>query len=157
MDKSELKSKVRAVFDAVAHELCLVSRREQDVSNTVFEIQYFSPDVGIEVSVDMADFFIYLLIGKPDVQGLPASYYDDRGCRCKLYVQEALKMLGVDVRTVTRQLHLLGGDVGNCDEMLQVLRGLLKSNWSLLIRHVDRWFDKKGPTATTGETVNGCA
>ena len=92
-----------------------------------------SKDIGLELNVDLADFFIYALLFRPAKGGIAVGYYDVSGRRQQIYVQEALSKMGIDVQDITKKLQQMGGDYRNCHDMLDLLKHMIESNWSTLV------------------------
>jgi len=140
MEVDEIKLIIRSIFDPIARKIGLEGPYEEVHSNFSFSFGYFSNDVGIEVRVDMSDFFIYLLLFKTRQKKIPIGYKDHTGHRQKLYFQEALKELSLGGETETKELQRLGGDFRNCEKMASLLANLLKEKWSLVVSQKTKLF-----------------
>jgi hypothetical protein len=140
METRDIKRQIRNVFDPLAQKFGLLGFCESNLSNTGFSIAYFCCEMGLELNVDLSDFFIYALLYKPSGQEIPVGYEDASGNRQKIYLQEALKELAIDVGKAKRRLQQLGGDYQNCSEMLTILQRLVEENWHQLISERHRWF-----------------
>jgi hypothetical protein len=140
MDISELKQQVRSVFDPLANRLGLIGPTEASIISTEFDLSYSTQTLGLEITVDMSDFFIYALIYRPQGIFPPIGYDDEQGKRHKLYLQQALKELGIDTTRETRALQKLSGNIQNRYEMAGILAQLLERNWPLLLSNQARWF-----------------
>lgn len=134
--KSQIDGSLRPLADRLGLHTLLESKR----SHTVFSIAFASEDLGLELNVDLADFFIYALLFKPSGGEVPVGNQDASGNRQKIYVQEALKQLGVDISGATQKLQQLGGDHRNCSEMLALIRELVEDHWAVLEAERLRWF-----------------
>lgn len=140
MTTDEIKIQIRDAFDPLAQKFGLSEYSECEQSNAAFSIAYMSDVIGIELNVDLSDFFIYALIFKSMGKIIPVGYEAELGCRQKIYIQEALKELAVDVGSTTKALQQLGGDYRNCAEMLEILKDIVEENWQLLVSEHHRWF-----------------
>ena len=96
MELKQIKRQIRSVFDPFLIKLGLYKLNESTLSHTQFSIAYYDDRIGIELSVDLSDFFIYALLFKPEENKVPIGYQDKYGDRKKLYFQEALKELSID-------------------------------------------------------------
>lgn len=128
----DIKSQIHELFDPLAEKLGLHTFFESEQSQTVFSIAFASDDLGLELNVDLADFFVYAMLFRPVGTVLPIGYQDSFGNRQKLYVQEALKELGVEIGDTTHRLQQLGGDRRNCSGMLVIIKEMVEVNWSAL-------------------------
>ncbi len=140
MEAAELLRQVRHVFDPLTERLGLGDPLEVRHSNTNFSIAYAGAEIGLEIDIDIGDFFIYALLFKPSVAGLPVGYRDAQGTRQKLYVQEALSELSFDCKAESLTLQRLGGDYRNCDEMASRLAILVEKNWPAIAARGVNWF-----------------
>lgn len=140
MQTSELKENVRDAFDPIARTYGLSGPIETSLATTEFHLGYSNERLGFEITVDLSDFFIYVLIFKPVGNQAPIGYEDESGKRRKLYLQQALKELAIDASKETRALQKLGGDYRNCDKMLAILAPLLWQYWPQISADPDRWF-----------------
>lgn len=112
------------------------------MSHTQLSIAYSDDRIGLELSIDLSDFFIYALIFKPVGDHVPVGYHDGSGRRHKLYLQQALKELSIDVSKETKRLQELSGNFKNCGEMVLVLSSLIHQYWASVSKQPDRWFQK---------------
>lgn len=135
-----IRSQIVELFGPLAKTLGLHTYMERKLSNTVFSIGYASGKLGIELNVDLADFFIYAILFKPAENEIPVSPHDSAGNKQKIYVQEALKELGVEISMPTQRLQQLGGDYRNCHEMLVVINDMIENYWENLETEQNRWF-----------------
>ncbi|WP_281184373.1 hypothetical protein [Trichlorobacter lovleyi] len=140
MEIVDIKQKVNKVFSPVMQKLGLHNFCESDRTTTLFSLAYFSEEVGLELSVDLSDFYIYVLLFKPDGKNIPIGYTDSAGHRQKIYLQEALKILSIDIESINKKLQKLGGNYQNCSEMLAILKVVVEENWELLVSERNRWF-----------------
>ena len=140
MEIQSIKTEIREIFDPIASMLGLHSYSECSRSNTEFSVAYLAEKVGLELNIDLSDFFIYALLIRPTGGDIPVGYQDDSGRRQKVYLQEALKEVGVDIQEITLKLQRMGGDCQNCSGMLAVLSELIKENWEVLVEERQRWF-----------------
>jgi hypothetical protein len=140
MTTDEIKIQINDIFSPLAQKLGLLGYTENDRSNTTFSIAYISAAIGIELNVDLSDFFIYALLFKPEGKTIPVGYESESGGRQKIYIQEALKVLSVDARSETQALQSLAGNYHNCAEILEILKNLIEKNWNTLISEHDRLF-----------------
>jgi|GEM_PF-4493556 len=140
MEIAEIKQQIRKVFDPLAIRLGLDGPIELSLSPTDAHLGYTSEAIGLEVVVDIGDFFIYALLFRPTGDGLPLGYNDETGKRQKLYIQQALKELSIDVSRETEGLQKLGGDYRNCQEMAEKLAHLVEHYWPDMSQNPARWF-----------------
>jgi hypothetical protein len=140
MEVSEVRKMMRKVFDPLATRLNLDGPIELSLTPTDVHLGYTTNAIGLEIEVETVDFFIYALIFRPSGHGLPLGYNDETGKRHKLYVQQALKELSIDVSRETRELQLLGGDYRNCQEMADKLARLIEHYWPAMSQNSTRWF-----------------
>ena len=145
MEISELKKQIREIFDPLAARLGLKGPVEFSLSSSDFHFGYSTEAIGVELTVDMSDFFIYALIYKPTGNCIPIGYNDQTGRRQKLYLQEALKDLSIQTNKETEALQKLAGDYLNCLKMTGILARLLEQNWPQLSSNSQRWFKTNTP------------
>jgi hypothetical protein len=145
MGIEDLKKIVRDQFDPVAQEFNL--RGPTEVNDPFFiSYYYFGDDVGLKVNVDMPDVAIFALVfrNKNDNADLGFGYFDDRGRRKLMYIDAALKELGLSDGGVTQQVRSLMRDHRNYPRMAEKLARLVRDNWrSIASQHEklfpDRW------------------
>ncbi len=111
METTELIRQVRHIFDPLSEKLEFGEPLEDRQNNTSFSVAYPGTEVGLQLFIDVSDFFIYALLFKPSVTGLPIGYRDDQGTRQKLYLQEALSELSIDGKAETLALQKLWGRI----------------------------------------------
>jgi hypothetical protein len=140
MEVSELKQEIRNVFDPLANKLGLTGPVDMSLASTDFNLSYSTQEIGLELTVDMGDFFIYALIFRPEGSAPPIGYHDENGRRQKMYLQNALEELKIDVSIETRALQKLGGNFENCDEMTRILARLVQQYWLQISSNTERWF-----------------
>jgi len=133
VEVQDIRTQIHAVLDPLFKRLGLLECFEYRQAETVFSILFQSKDIGLEVNVDLADFFIYTLLFKPKGSEIPD--YED-----EIYVQEALDQIGVDIKAVTQKLQQLGGDYRNCSKMLAIIKEIIEAHWSTLLAKRNRWF-----------------
>jgi len=148
MEIDEIKSILRSKFDPIAMRIGLEGPYEEVYGHSSFSFGYFSRDLGLEVRVDMSDFFIYVLVFRTQQNNIPIGYKDQAGHRQKLYFQEALKELSLGGQTETKELKRLGGDYRNCEKMASLLATLVEEKWSLVASQKSILF----PTASDQKT-----
>ena len=136
----DIMTQIHKVFDPLAQKLGLLRCLERRSSETVFSIAFQADDIGLELNVDLADFFVYALLYKPSGDEIPVGYEDRTGGTQKIYVQEALKQLDIKVAETTRVLQKMGGDYHNCSEMLASIKDMVELHWSSLTAEKTRWF-----------------
>jgi hypothetical protein len=143
VDTKDIISLVEGVFDPVASRLNLTGPIEQSISNTECSIAYMSADLGLEIQIDLGDFFLYSLLFRPTGKEIPTGYDNNAGQRRKIYVQHALESLGLNPSGATKSLQELGGKVANCEAMAKIIAGFVESNWSELERHKSLLFSRE--------------
>jgi len=136
----DIKRQIRDVFDPLAKNLGLQGPYESTLSHTQLSIAYCNDSIGIELSIDLSDFFIYALLYKPVGDQVPIGYQDRSGCRHKLYLQEALKELSIEFSKETKMLQKLGGNYKNCGEMALALSSFIGKHWESVNAQPGRWF-----------------
>lgn len=140
MEVSDLKKEVEAVFNPAAVKLNLAGPAESSLASTEFSLFYFGDSLGVQVSVDMSQFFIHVLLFRPEGGVLPIGYFDARGKTQKVYLQVGLKSLFINIERETRTLQKLGGDYRNCTTMAKLLADLVVRHWPQLLENAPRWF-----------------
>ena len=140
MEVSNIKQQVRDVFDPLAIRLGLNVFVELSQTSTNFHLGYANQRIGLEIEVEMLDFFIYGLLFRPCGSVLPIGYTDSDGKRQKLYVQQALKELSINTNQETHTIQKLGGDYRNCREMAEILARLIEQHWQELSNKPAQWF-----------------
>ena len=143
MEIIDIKKQIRQVFDPLANRLSLRGPIEMSLGATDLHFGYLTEAIGVEITVDMSDFFVYALIFRPEENTIPIGYNDSNGVRQKLYLQQALKELGIDVNKETLALQRLGGDWRNCDRMIEILAKLVDENWTQISLNPKRFFLKQ--------------
>ncbi len=106
--------------------------------NMSFSLGYFGDDLGLEVLVDMSDFFIYALVFRNRINEIPVGYVDEHGHRQEIYIQEASKDLRNFDDTISKQIQRLGGNYKNCRLMAALLAKLIEQGWPLIATHFER-------------------
>ena len=139
MEVAELKQEVRAVFDPLAIRFSLSGPTEASLATTEFSFGYVAHDLGIQIAVDMCDFFIYVLLFRPVGAEIPLGYTDANGRTQKLYLQQALKSLSINTEQETQALRKLAGNHLNCTAMATILARLLERHWPMLLANVEKW------------------
>lgn len=140
MKVEEIKKQIRDIFNPLAAKIGLIGPDEYVLSNTQLSFAYSCDKIGLELSIDLSDFFIYALLYKPSHEGIPKGYFDKKGVRQKLYFQEALKEISIDCIQETKELQKLGGNYKNCAEMALKLSNLIGQHWAIINSQHDRWF-----------------
>lgn len=143
MEVKDIKQQIRDVFDPLANKLGLLGPNESKLSHTQFALAYSDERIGIELSIDLSDFFIYALLFIPREDEVPIGYQDSSGYRQKLYLQEALKELSIDCAQETKRLQGLGGNYKNCEEMALELSHLIDKHWTIVYSQHNRWFGRQ--------------
>jgi hypothetical protein len=142
MEVSELKREVRAVFDPLATRLNLSGPTETSLATTEFSLGYIAHNLGIQVAVDMGQFFIHILLFRPVNGEMPVGYTGPDGKTQKLYLQQALKNLSIGTEKETQALRKLAGNHLNCTSMAKILAALVERHWPLLSTNGGKWFPK---------------
>ena len=140
MEITDIKKQIRQVFDPLANRLSLRGPIEMSLGSMDFHFGYLTEAIGIEIRVDMSDFFVYALVFRPEDNAIPIGYEDGNGVRQKLYLQKALKELGIDVNKETLALQRLGGDWRNCNKMTEILAKLVDEYWTQISMNSKRLF-----------------
>jgi len=136
----EVIERVRRHFDDVALGLGLRGPLLKR-ANTYFDLAYFHGEIGLEVLVELADFFIYALVFRSSSDGVvPAEYTDDGGRRQKMHVQHVLDHLGIPHDEEDARLKRLGGSYRNCDEMARCVADLVERAWPHLAARSEQLF-----------------
>ncbi len=129
MEVDEIKQQIRDIFDPLCQSIGLNGPIEVFPTHTEFLLGYTSDNIGVQVTVDLSSFFIFVLFFKPAKGTIPFGYQDETGKRQKIYLQEALTEMGIDCYKETKHLQSLGGDYQKCKIMADVLAKLIKTNW----------------------------
>jgi hypothetical protein len=140
MEITDIKQQVKEVFDPLAIRLGLNGPIELSLTPTNFHLGYTSHTIGLEIEVEMIDFFVYALLFRPNGNEIPLGYDDENGKRQKLYIQQALKELSIDVNRETHSIQKLGGDYRNCPQMAERLARLVGQYWPELSQNPALWF-----------------
>lgn len=142
MELEEIKQQIKDVFDPLSIRIGLFEIMDSALSYTQFSLFYFNDKIGIELSVDLIDFFIYALLFKPKEHKAPIGYQNKYGQRQKIYFQEALKKLSINCEKETKKLQRLGGNFKNCAEMALELSNLIDKYWPIIYSNHTKWFEK---------------
>jgi hypothetical protein len=134
MEIGDIEQQVKMVLDPMASRLGLRGPIRRVFTHTSLSIAYMSGDLGVEINIDLSDFFLFALLFKATGQEIPVGYEDENGRRQKVYLQHALERLGRDVTGATKVLQKLAGDYRNCESMARIISDLLEPNWPLLTR-----------------------
>ncbi len=134
MEIGDIEQQVKIVLDPMASRLGLRGPIRRVFTHTSLSIAYMSSDLGVEINIDLSDFFLYALLFKATGQEIPAGYEDENGRQQKVYLQHALERLGCDVTGATQALQKLAGDHRNCESMARIISDMLEPNWLLLTR-----------------------
>lgn len=138
MEVSELKQDVRNVFDPLAIRLNLSGLGEASSTTTEFSLGYVAQNLGVQITVDMSDFFIYALLFRPTGDTIPVGYTDASRKPQKLYLQQALKSLSVGTEQETRALRKLAGNHSNCTAMATIIAELIERHWTILLANAEK-------------------
>jgi hypothetical protein len=142
MEVAELKREVRDVFDPLAVRLNLSGPVETSMATTEFSLGYMGHTLGIQVSVDMSQFFIHVLLFRPSDDKIPIGYTDIDGRTQKVYLQQALKTVSISTEQETQALRKLAGNYMNCTSMAKILADLVEHHWPLISGNVTKWFSE---------------
>lgn len=142
MEVAELKRAVRAVFDPVATRLNLSGPVESSLATTEFSLGYMAHNLGIQIAVDMGQFFIHVLLFRPANDEIPVGYTGPDGNIQKIYLQQALKKLSINTEQETQTLRKCAGNHMNCTSMAKILADLLERHWPILSDNAEKWFPK---------------
>ncbi len=116
----ELVTYVRSHFDPVAGRLGLRGPNLEK-ANLFFKLNYECRPVAVEIVVAMNEFFAFVMLFDNDVK-------ERNGQPRKLYLQQALDKLRIPHAQEAQALRELGGDIGNCGAMSQILAQLLEGH-----------------------------
>ncbi len=111
--------------------------------NTYFSIAYIRDDLGIEIQVELMQFFIYVLLFKPCENKASIAYKDSLGITQKRHLQEILLQLSVITSPEIKEIQQLGENYRNCDALASKLSNLLRKNWENIMTHKKHLFPKK--------------
>jgi hypothetical protein len=142
MEIQNIREQVREVFDPLTKRLGLNGPIQSSQTSSSFHLGYTSKTIGLEIEVETLDFFIYALLYRPSGDILPVGYNDKTGKRQKLYIQQALKELAIDVSQETCVIQKLGGDYHNCRKVAEMLARLIEQHWQKLSQNSAQWFPK---------------
>lgn len=143
MEVAELKRAVRAVFDPVATRLNLSGPVESSLATTEFSLSYMTHNLGIQVAVDMSQFFIHVLLFRHANNEMPVGYTGPDGSIQKIYLQQALKKLSIGTEQETQALRKCAGNHRNCTSMAKILADLLERHWLVLSDNVQKWLPNR--------------
>lgn len=108
--------------------------------NISFSIAYIRDDLGVEIQVELSQFFIFVLLFKPCGNKVPIGYKDSLGITQKRYLQEILLQLSVITSLEIKEIQQLGKDYRNCDALASKLSNLLRKNWENIMVHKEHLF-----------------
>jgi hypothetical protein len=134
MEISDIVKLVRNEFDPVASKLGLGGPLVDD-SGRELSLAYFGEGIGLEIAVDMYEFFVFALVFRANGHSVPRGYEDDKGKRQKFYVQEVLSKLGLSNEGIDGRLQRMRGKWSNCTAMASALAELVEKNWSQIAKH----------------------
>lgn len=143
MENIEIVKQIKDVFDPIAKKLGMSELKTLQHTNTELSFGYLATDIGLEISIDLNYFFIFALIFKANSGEIPVGYEDKIGNLQKIYIQNALKKIGIDNSNETKELQKLGGNYLNCSAMVKILSKLFENNWSAIKSKADIIFSKK--------------
>ena len=140
MEVQDIKQQIREVFDPIVFGFGLTRTMEPSLTTTSFSLGYADKTLGLEIEVEMIEFFMFALLFRPRVESLPAGEFDEHARRQKMYLQQAMNELSIDVSSETKALQKLRGDYRNCRNMAQILARLISDHWTSLSQNAVRWF-----------------
>ncbi|HEY9161832.1 MAG TPA: hypothetical protein VIS94_12220 [Desulfomonilia bacterium] len=140
MESSEILNQVRVVFDPLAKSLGLQGPIVMALGYTTILVGYHNNAVGLEIEIDLSDFFLFALIYRSKENKIPIGYNDDKGLRQKIFIQDALKMLSIDIAKETKTLQKLGGDYHNCTQMAEILAKIISQYWNNIVTFAPQLF-----------------
>lgn len=140
MEVDELKQSIQDVFNPIANYFGLKGPIDTAKSNVSFSFAYESSSIGIEVDVEMIQFFIFVSLYCPVDGRLPKTYINSSGTKQRLHLQEALKILAINVDEDTQRLKNLGGKYQNSKEMALIQAQLLQKYWKQISSNTEKLF-----------------
>ncbi len=140
MDVEQAVQIAGSVFDPLAQRLRLRGPHRTSYSHSVVSLSYQTEGIGLEIEIDMFSFFMFVLLFRPQGDAPPVGYRDDRGRRQTLYLQEALRELGIDTAQEDDLLRQLKGNAGHCEAMATTLAAMVERTWEAVSASPSRWF-----------------
>lgn len=143
MNVEELKQAVAERFDFLVSDFGFRGPKVS-ASNMYFTLGYCAGEKCIDVQVELADFFIYVLPSKREGDEPVVGYTDERGRVQKRHLQDVLMQLSVMSEPEAAELGRLAGDYDNWDTISSKLARLLRDNLPLIIAEWERLFPVDG-------------
>ncbi|HQF10138.1 MAG TPA: hypothetical protein PLM53_17640 [Spirochaetota bacterium] len=140
MENIEITKIVKDIFEPIILNFGFKEIPPIQYHNSELGWGYLSGEFGIEIRIDLNYFFIFIMLFKTKDKKIPIGYKDDLGKTHKLYLQDALKKVGIDNKKEIKDLQRLGGNYKNCYEMAVILSQLLKNNWSTIQSNMNNIF-----------------
>lgn len=150
MENDDIIKLVRNIFNPLASRLGLQETSEITKHTTMeLILRYLKNNIGVQITIDLSDFFIYVLLFKAEGNSIPIrylnnserGYFDNSGKRTAVYLQTALNELGIDCTKETKKIQELGGNYLNCFAMANILAQLLENNWLYIQSQLRKLFD----------------
>ncbi len=132
---SEVVLVVRAVFDPLAEELALRGP-ELKMSNTRFRLFYLGELIGLEIAVEVSEFYIFALPFRVTADGgAPRGFIDFASSSPILYLHQVLDRLNLPYETERMQLRRLRGDCRNASRFATILANLVRRSWPKIVEN----------------------
>ena len=135
MEVTELKNKIIDLVDPVFRGLGLSGPFEYSIASTDLHLAYMSDDVGLEIIIEMADFFVFAMIFHPKEKTVPIGYHDESGRRQKLYLQQALNKLSANGSSYNEQMSAFRVDSKNYKEFISLVINIIEQNWLAIVEN----------------------
>jgi hypothetical protein len=136
----DIKKEIVSNFGFLSQDFRLYGPQIIDF-NTSFSVGYFAKDIGVEIQVDLPNFFIYILIFLNSDNTIPFGYTSFTGKRQKRHLQHILKKLNIIDNVCIKDITILGGDYRNYSLLSKKLSRLLRDNWPVILAKGKTLFD----------------
>jgi hypothetical protein len=140
MEISELRRNIKSKFDLIASKNGAEDIEGKQISKNIIKFGYIIKGCGIEIQIELDDFFIFLLFFRVNGKEIPLGYEDQGGRPQKMYIHQVLNKLGVDHKTETKEMQKLRGDDINWEAMANILVKLLEDNLAQIVKNWDYIF-----------------
>jgi hypothetical protein len=117
--------------------------------NTSFSLVYVGPNLGLEVLVEVDNFFAYAMPFRPVAGRPPPEGLLGRGGTVRqMYLQEALDRLRIPHHREQAYMRSLAGGHRNGRQMLEVIAMLVDNHWPALLAASDSLFPEQADLET---------
>ncbi len=134
MENHEICDKVKAIFDPAAMKLKL-GRGTRTTRHAGYSISYPGEPYGLEIEIDLMDFFIMPLVyhcNQTRQQALPTYRDPDTQKRHKDFLERIAERIELNMKNDFEKIRQMKGDHLQCEQISLELARLIESCWHVI-------------------------